>query len=254
MQSWEKAYLNGECNETQSVFWQPKPVEELYDTEQDPWEVNNLADDPAYADTVNRMRSTLHDWLVRTDDTGFIPEADRSARVGDASLYDYFHAKDFSIEPIVDAADLATMGRVENAQQMVGFLNSDDAAIQYWGATGLLLLGDNAQPYIADLKKAAYAEAYDVAIVACEALYGLGAKEEARQGYLRALQTNQQFARTHAMNSIYCVGNESQEIRQQVIDIAQKLTSQGRRRYDYRAAVLLCRRWGVVPDAIGDDD
>ena len=47
MRSWEQAFLAGECNEVQSAFWKTKPSEELYDTENDPWEVNNLAADPA---------------------------------------------------------------------------------------------------------------------------------------------------------------------------------------------------------------
>ncbi|MCK4855678.1 MAG: sulfatase, partial [Bacteroidales bacterium] len=48
MRAWEKAYLNGECNPEQSRFFETKPFEELYDRAADPWEVNNLADDPAY--------------------------------------------------------------------------------------------------------------------------------------------------------------------------------------------------------------
>jgi len=254
MQSWERAYRNGECNETQSIFWNTKPVEELYDTEHDPWEIDNLAGDPAHADILQRMRSALHDWLVRTVDTGFIPEADRSMRVGDRAIYDYFHSKDFSIELIVEAADLATMGKAENAQKMVLLLSSDDTAIQYWGATGLLLLGEDARPYLKDLKKASRADAYDVAIVACEALYGLGEKEEARQGYLRALESSQEFARTHAMNSIYCVGDDSPEIRNKVIEILESLSSRGGKRYDHRAADLLCKKWGMdLQDLAGSD-
>jgi N-sulfoglucosamine sulfohydrolase len=48
--SWEEAYLAGNCNEAQSAFWEEKPAEELYDVAADPWEVNNLAADPAYSD------------------------------------------------------------------------------------------------------------------------------------------------------------------------------------------------------------
>ncbi len=57
VRSWEQAYLNGDCNKIQSVFWQTKPVEELYDTENDPWEVNNLVRDPAFKEVLVRMRA-----------------------------------------------------------------------------------------------------------------------------------------------------------------------------------------------------
>ena len=56
MRSWEEAFKAGECNEVQSRLWNSKPVEELYDTENDPWEVNNLAGDPAYSERLASMR------------------------------------------------------------------------------------------------------------------------------------------------------------------------------------------------------
>ena len=74
--SWKECFKNGECNEIQSRFWQPKPTEELYSTENDAWEVNNLADDPAYKEVLEKMRAANRDWQRRVYDTGFIPEAD----------------------------------------------------------------------------------------------------------------------------------------------------------------------------------
>lgn len=44
-----------ELNETQSVMVQARPTEELYDTEVDPYEVANLANDPTYADELQRL-------------------------------------------------------------------------------------------------------------------------------------------------------------------------------------------------------
>lgn len=52
-----------------------RPPEELYDTESDPDEIQNLADDPAYRNVVERMRRAMDDWMVRVHDLGRIPEA-----------------------------------------------------------------------------------------------------------------------------------------------------------------------------------
>ena len=44
-----------------------KPVEELYDLENDPHEVNNLARDPAHFDTLRKLRGLVDDWVAHTD-------------------------------------------------------------------------------------------------------------------------------------------------------------------------------------------
>jgi arylsulfatase A-like enzyme len=53
----------------------PRPREELYDLQQDPHEIHNLAADPAHAETLQRLRKELEDWLVRSDDQGRFPES-----------------------------------------------------------------------------------------------------------------------------------------------------------------------------------
>lgn len=52
-----------------------KPVEELYDTEKDPWELNNLAKDPAQQRRLATMRLALERWQVDMGDLGLVPEA-----------------------------------------------------------------------------------------------------------------------------------------------------------------------------------
>ena len=51
-----------------------KPAEELYDTLVDPWEMHNLATDPAYREKLEELRGELLDWMKRMDDKGLIPE------------------------------------------------------------------------------------------------------------------------------------------------------------------------------------
>jgi len=57
-------------------FGDNRPVEELYDVQNDPYEVNNLAGDPKYKDTLLRMRKELERWMIETKDMGLIPEPD----------------------------------------------------------------------------------------------------------------------------------------------------------------------------------
>jgi len=53
---------------------QTKPVEELYDTLVDPWEMHNLADDPAYSAKLKELRAELASWMKRMGDKGLVPE------------------------------------------------------------------------------------------------------------------------------------------------------------------------------------
>jgi arylsulfatase A-like enzyme len=51
-----------------SVFVQPRPLEELYDTAADPHELHNLAGDPRYENVLNTLRWALKDWQRTTND------------------------------------------------------------------------------------------------------------------------------------------------------------------------------------------
>ena len=169
IRSWEQAYLKGECNELQSAFWKQKPVEELYDTENDYWEVNNLAGDPAYLEVLERMRKANREWVSRIKDTGFIPEADRVNRIGEGSMYDYLRSEKIDLEGIMEAAEIATLGEEAYLPDLQTYLNSDESAIRYWGATGLLILDKKAAPAKSMLMDALNDESPNVVVVAAEA-------------------------------------------------------------------------------------
>lgn len=52
-----------------------RPEEELYDLSADPHELNNLATNHAYADTLKKLRQDLNAWIEQTNDQGQTPEA-----------------------------------------------------------------------------------------------------------------------------------------------------------------------------------
>ncbi len=248
IRSWEQAYLNGECNEVQSIFWNTKPVEELYDTENDYWEVNNLAGDPAYKEVLERMRKANREWVSRIKDTGFIPEADRIERVGESSMYDFVRTEKVELEPIMDAAETATLGRIENLGVLKSFLENDESAIRYWGATGLLILGEQAEPAKEELLAALSDNSANVVTVAAEALYNLGEKEAAGNALLKVLENPNEFARCHALNAIDCIGEDSPEFVDGVVNMIKTSPEMTRNRYDLRAARWLIEKWGLNPE------
>ena len=69
-----RLHLAGELEGPQQVMFQQRPVEELYDTENDPFELHNLAADPRHAATLARLRRALAAWRVEADGWGDVPE------------------------------------------------------------------------------------------------------------------------------------------------------------------------------------
>jgi len=69
-------FAEGKLNADQAKFMAPsRPTEELYDLQADPFELHNLADDPAQRANLERLRRQCDDWIADTHDQGAIPEA-----------------------------------------------------------------------------------------------------------------------------------------------------------------------------------
>lgn len=245
MRSWEAAWKAGELNDTQSIFWNQKAVEELYDTENDPWEVNNLAANPEYRNVLERMRKANRDWMLRIKDTGFIPEAQLNERTNGMAAYDYMRSGEVDLEKLIEVADQATIATSDDLATLTEFLKSDDPAIRYWGATGLLILKEKAKPVLQQLRMAAKDPSPNVAIVAGEALYRLGEKEEGKKALLTALKATEPFARAHALNAIDAIQEDSPEIQTGVIEMVKNLDELNNQTYDWRSARGLLTKWKV---------
>ncbi|EMI22878.1 sulfatase atsG [Rhodopirellula maiorica SM1] len=66
----------GKLNEVQElIFRDVRPREELYDVKNDPHEIHNLAEDPAYANKLKELRDRLDRWMEETGDQGRKPES-----------------------------------------------------------------------------------------------------------------------------------------------------------------------------------
>lgn len=78
-------------------FRQTKPEEELFDTQAEPFELNNLATDPQYAIKLKELKSVHEKWLKDYKDWGALPEMDM--------LYQWWKGKDTApktSEPVIE--------------------------------------------------------------------------------------------------------------------------------------------------------
>jgi len=240
--SWEEAYLAGDCNEAQSAFWEEKPAEELYDVSEDPWEVNNLANDPAYEDILRQMRGETDRWMSEIIDTGLMPEGEMSTRNQEMPSFTYTHSGEYNFKKIKYAADLATMRNPDNLDEIIGFLQDENPTVRYWGANGCLILGSNAIRAKNALINVLDDTSPDVRISAAEALCHLGEQKQAIPVLADALDEENLMVRVHALNSIHTLGEEAAKAAMPKI---KEIVENGQgRSYDLRAAQRLVELYG----------
>ncbi|MCL4481053.1 MAG: sulfatase [Bacteroidetes bacterium] len=249
-QSWENAFNEGKTNALQSLYFHTKPVEELYDSENDPWEIKNLASDPAYTAVLERMRKAETDWMGKIRDVGLVPESEYKNFIGGKSMYDYMRSETCPFDKLMAASDLATLGGESNLNTFVLYLKNNNSAIRYWGATGLLILKNSARAAIPALKEASADKSGAVATLVAEALYGLGEKELARKIYTRILKdpvTYDMNDRTFALNSIDAVNDNSPELKSAVQQLfkEQDPSAKGLASYSVLMTEWLLKKWGI---------
>ena len=75
MQEMWRLHAAGELEGDEAVMFRyPRPAEELYDVENDRYELNNLAADAAHHDVLERMRGVLAQWQSEFGDMGHLSE------------------------------------------------------------------------------------------------------------------------------------------------------------------------------------
>jgi uncharacterized sulfatase len=120
-----------------------RPADELYDVITDPYDVHDLAPDPARHGDLERLRGAVRSWMRETFDTGILPEPILRAEARKAgSEWAIFHpagdaaatrARD-RFDAILDTAWAAADGR--DAALFAPRLVSDDAAVRFWAVAG----------------------------------------------------------------------------------------------------------------------
>jgi len=65
----------GKLEGPRRIMFEPRPAEELYDTDNDPHEIHNLAGDPAHRETLDRMRRAMDEHLHAYDRYGAMDES-----------------------------------------------------------------------------------------------------------------------------------------------------------------------------------
>jgi hypothetical protein len=148
---WDEMYQAGELEPPQTYFWEPKPAVEFYDLENDPYEVNNLADSEEHREIIEELQNALHEHILNTRDAGFLHEGEMHRRANEHGLTIYEMAQDeriYPLERILQYAEIAANRDMESMSHIMNGFEDDDPAIRYWAVLIELAPADKENAFV----------------------------------------------------------------------------------------------------------
>ena len=238
--AWEQHYDAGLCGPIQSQFFLPKPPVELFDTQQDPWQVTNLAADPDYQEHRQRLEKDLDDWMVQTRDLGLVPESMFFELVGpDKSFktrYEFGQSDNYPVERMLTIAKQASMAQAGSERACLRLLQDDYPVARYWGAYGLFLVQNPESEIRSALETMAASDEMTAnRIMAAQALGLCGNPDVSFETIFKeAHDTKDGYTFLFAINALQYSGTD------------ERLTKE-----DWEGFQQICDDKGDAPDALG---
>jgi hypothetical protein len=193
-----------------------KPPEELYDTRDDPAEMRNLAGDEEHQETLQRLRGALFDWMLESRDTGLLPESDLLARAQSRMPIDVMGSDAvYPLARILETADLVGRG-VSTVPRLLRALADEDAAVRYWGATGLAALGADAAPAVPSLRLRLEDESPAVRLAAAEVICQLGFEDVGLPVLAAGLEDDDITVQLHAAQVLVVIDEKARPLIQEM--------------------------------------
>ncbi len=239
-QAWVEQVESGKANEVQSRFFKPKGwTEELYDMHKDPDNVDNLIDNPEYAQIIGRMRGGLRVWQERVYDSGLLPESEMVKRAADndTTIYEMVRNRTlYNLPALLDAADLALEKDPAHLPSLGRLRSSPDAGLRYWGMVGSFLLDDQKAGF-----QSLEDESHEVRAMAAWLLIRTGEKEKGLQS-LSALLSEKSYASLKVLNILDWMGDDAKSL----IPIVQSMDYSN---YEARMQEYLLPKFGLKAPA-----
>ncbi|MCM8541357.1 MAG: sulfatase, partial [Lentisphaeraceae bacterium] len=111
-----------------------KPVEELYDCESDPQNLENLAQSAKHLAIKNELKNALLSHVLKVNDLGFLAESSEAEINKNKLSWDFARSGGYSLRDIYSAAE--DVGTASEAK-LIENLKSKNKHVRYWGAIGL---------------------------------------------------------------------------------------------------------------------
>ncbi len=185
-----------------------RPVEELYDCENDPLNLENLAESPQRHAILERMRAAHQEHLRASRDLGFLPESEAWNLAAGTTPWQAAHDGAIQLEPLFLAADAVG---TSDESGLLAMLSSDNAAVRYWAAIGLAAREKISAEAQQKLESALGDDSPAARIEIANALARYGAVDAALPVLVKALRHEDLTVVLHAARTIELLGNAARE-------------------------------------------
>jgi N-sulfoglucosamine sulfohydrolase len=192
-----------------------RALEELYDTQSDTHQLNNLVDRPEHQERLASLRAELRRWLIESRDTGFLTEPQVWERIGQDRTPQEM-ARDparYDLERLIQAAD--KVGLEEVWKEQVDLLAHADDGVRYWAAVGLHATARAGG--LGAAARSAVQERLDdsspvVRIELASALAALGPSDDAFTVLAQALKHSMPEVALHAARAVELLGERARPL------------------------------------------
>lgn len=129
-------FKQGNLNGQQQSMLLPRPMEFLYELENDPYELENLALRKDYEPLLTEFRTALERNIIEEKDVLFLPEYEIEQISKSGTAFDY-RMQDFDIEAIYKIAKNAGASDTKSLKFQIKTLKSSNEFCRYWALMGL---------------------------------------------------------------------------------------------------------------------
>jgi len=184
-----------------------RELEELYDCQADPMNLDNLAGSGEHQEVLEKMRKQLFDHIRDSRDLGFVPEALAWEITGGTTQWELGrggHA-DYGQAPVVAAAQVGQ----GTERDFIANLTHEVASVRYWGAVGLTGREAISPQAVKALDAALSDDVANVRIEAANALARHGHTDQSIPVLAAALEGENLAAVQHAARAIELLGDKA---------------------------------------------
>jgi arylsulfatase A-like enzyme len=122
------------------MFAPNRPIEELYDVDKDPHQLHNLATKAELKQTLDELRNTLQQEILKNADTGFAPEPELFRLSKGSTPFEFARNQNrYPLKKILEVNDLILQPETA-ASEIIRYLDDSEGLIRYWAIIGLRTL------------------------------------------------------------------------------------------------------------------